>query len=156
MIEPVFSALSAMHAAGLIHRDISPDNLMLERDSVRLLDFGCARESALGEETVTITLKHGYAPIEQYQHKGQGPWTDVYALAATIYYCLTGRTPPQALDRLMDDELIPPRRLGAELTEAQERALLRGMGIRQHRRWRSMEEFRSAPVRRRRARARLD
>ena len=144
MIEPVFSALSAMHAAGLIHRDISPDNLMLERDSVRLLDFGCARESALGEETVTITLKHGYAPIEQYQHKGQGPWTDVYALAATIYYCLTGRTPPQALDRLMDDELIPPRRLGAELTEAQERALLRGMGIRQHRRWRSMEEFRSA------------
>ena len=144
MIEPVFSALSAMHAAGLIHRDISPDNLMLERDSVRLLDFGCARESALGEETVTITLKHGYAPIEQYQHKGQGPWTDVYALTATIYYCLTGRTPPQALDRLMDDELIPPRRLGAELTEAQERALLRGMGIRQHRRWRSMEEFRSA------------
>ena len=144
MIEPVFSALSAMHAAGLIHRDISPDNLMLVRDSVRLLDFGCARESALGEETVTITLKHGYAPIEQYQHKGQGPWTDVYALAATIYYCLTGRTPPQALDRLMDDELIPPRRLGAELTEAQERALLRGMGIRQHRRWRSMEEFRSA------------
>ena len=144
MTEPVFSALSAMHAAGLIHRDISPDNLMLERDSVRLLDFGCARESALGEETVTITLKHGYAPIEQYQHKGQGPWTDVYALAATIYYCLTGRTPPQALDRLMDDELIPPRRLGAELTEAQERALLRGMGIRQHRRWRSMEEFRSA------------
>ena len=144
MIEPVFSALSAMHAAGLIHRDISPDNLMLERDSVRLLDFGCARESALGEETVTITLKHGYAPIEQYQHKAQGPWTDVYALAVTIYYCLTGRTPPQALDRLMDDELIPPRRLGAELTEAQERALLRGMGIRQHRRWRSMEEFRSA------------
>ena len=89
LIEPLFSALSAVHAAGLIHRDISPDNLMLERGSVRLLDFGCARESARGTETMTIALKQGYAPIEQYQRKGQGPWTDVYALSATIYYCLT-------------------------------------------------------------------
>ena len=106
-MEPVFSALAAMHAVGLIHRDISPDNLMLERGAVRLLDFGCARESTQGDETMTITLKHGYAPIEQYQHRGQGPWTDVYGLAATIYYCLTGKTPPQALDRLMEytDEL---------------------------------------------------
>ena len=123
LIEPLFSALSAVHAAGLIHRDISPDNLMLERGSVRLLDFGCARESAQGDETMTITLKHGYAPIEQYQHKGQGPWTDVYGLSTTSYYCLTGKTPPQALDRLMDDEIIMPRRLGVDLTEKQEKAL---------------------------------
>ena len=112
LIEPLFSALSAVHAAGLIHRDISPDNLMLERGSVRLLDFGCARESARGTETMTIALKQGYAPIEQYQRKGQGPWTDVYALSATIYYCLTGKVPPQSLDRILEDELIPPRDLG--------------------------------------------
>ena len=144
MIEPLFSALEAMHEAGLIHRDISPDNLMLERGTVRLLDFGCARESTQGDETMTITLKHGFAPIEQYQHKGQGPWTDVYGLSATIYYCLTGRTPPQALDRLLDDELILPRSLGVDLTEQQERALLRGMGIKQHQRFRSVREFHAA------------
>ena len=144
MIEPLFSALGAMHSAGLIHRDISPDNLMLERGAVRLLDFGCARESAQGDETMTITLKHGYAPIEQYQHKGQGPWTDVYGLSATIYYCLTGKTPPQALDRLLDDDLIRPRSLGVDLTEKQERALLRGMGIKQHQRFQNVEELHTA------------
>ena len=73
LVEPLFPALAAVHAAGLIHRDISPDNLMLEGSCVRLLDFGCAREATLGSETMTITLKHGFAPIEQYQHKGQGP-----------------------------------------------------------------------------------
>lgn len=144
LVEPLFPALAAVHAAGLIHRDISPDNLMLEGSCVRLLDFGCAREATLGSETMTITLKHGFAPIEQYQHKGQGPWTDVYALSATLYYCLTGKTPPQALDRLLDDELILPRRLGVALTEQQEKALLRGMAVRQHQRFRTVEELHAA------------
>lgn len=71
ILEPLFGALSAMHALGLIHRDISPDNLMLEQGAVRLLDFGCAREAASGTTTMTIALKHGYAPIEQYQYRGQ-------------------------------------------------------------------------------------
>lgn len=144
MIEPLFSALSEMHEIGLIHRDISPDNLMLENGSVRLLDFGCARESSHGTETMTIALKHGYAPIEQYQHKGQGPWTDVYGLCATMYYCLTGKVPQQSLDRLCEDELILPRKLGVDLTENQERALLFGMGIRPRRRYQSMQELYAA------------
>lgn len=144
LMEPLFSALSTMHSLGLIHRDISPDNLMLEKGAVRLLDFGCARESATGTETMTIALKHGYAPIEQYQNKGQGPWTDVYALSATIYYCLTGKAPPQALDRLCEDELILPRKLGVDLSEKQERALLYGMGVRPRRRFQSVEELHTA------------
>ena len=144
LMEPLFSALSTMHSLGLIHRDISPDNLMLEKGAVRLLDFGCARESAAGTETMTIALKHGYAPIEQYQNKGQGPWTDVYALSATIYYCLTGKAPPQALDRLCEDELILPRKLGVDLSEKQERALLYGMGVRPRRRFQSVEELHTA------------
>lgn len=144
MMEPLFSALTAMHRLGLIHRDISPDNLMLEKGALRLLDFGCARESARGTETMTIALKHGYAPIEQYQHKGQGPWTDVYALSATIYYCLTGKTPPQSLDRLCEDELILPRKLGVNITERQEKALLYGMGIRPRKRFQSVEELHAA------------
>lgn len=142
MVEPLFGALESMHALGLIHRDISPDNLMLENGMVRLLDFGCARESAAkGSETMTIVLKQGYSPVEQYQHKGQGSWTDVYSLAATMYYCLTGVTPPQALDRICDDELVPPRKLGADLTEAQELSLLFGMGLQPTRRFRSVREF---------------
>lgn len=144
MIEPLFSALSVMHETGLIHRDISPDNLMLENGCVRLLDFGCARESTHGTETMTIALKHGYAPIEQYQHKGQGPWTDVYGLCATMYYCLTGKVPQQSLDRLCEDELILPRKLGVDLTENQERALLYGMGIRPRRRYQSIQELYAA------------
>ena len=144
LVEPLFSALSAMHALGLIHRDISPDNLMLENGGVRLLDFGCARESAQGVNTMTIVLKHGYSPIEQYQHKGQGPWTDVYSLSATLYYCLTGKTPPQALDRVCGEELTPPRQLGADLTPAQEKAILRGMGMRRSQRFSSVEELHAA------------
>lgn len=143
-MEPLFSALAAMHRQGLIHRDISPENLMLENGDVRLLDFGCARESAGGEATLTIALKHGYAPVEQYQNKGQGPWTDVYALSATMYYCLTGRKPPQSMDRLVDDELVPPRKLGVELTERQEKALLYGMGVRPRKRFQSVEELHAA------------
>ena len=143
-IEPLFGALDAVHRSGLIHRDISPDNLMLENGMVRLLDFGCARESAGGAKTMTVALKHGFAPVEQYQYKGQGPWTDIYSLAATIYYCLTGETPPQALDRMCEDELIPPRQLEVPLSEQQERALLHGLGIRPRRRFQSVEEFHAA------------
>lgn len=144
LMEPLFKALSTMHSMGLIHRDISPENLMLEQGVIRLLDFGCAREPADGNATLTIALKHGYAPIEQYQNKGQGPWTDVYALSATIYFCLTGKKPPQSMDRLCEDELILPRKLGIPLTENQEKALLCGMGIRPRKRFHSVEELRAA------------
>lgn len=144
LIEPLFFALGEMHGNGLIHRDISPENLMIEKGAVRLLDFGCAREAANGGNTLTIALKHSYAPVEQYQSKGQGPWTDVYALSATLYYCLTGRKPPQAMDRLVEDELIPPRKLGVDLTRQQEEALLHGMCVPPKRRFQSIEELHTA------------
>lgn len=141
MVEPLFHALSIIHENGLIHRDISPDNLMLENGRIRLLDFGCAREASRGTETMTIALKHGYAPIEQYQQKGQGPWTDIYALSATIYYCLTGKVPPQALDRITEDELLLPSKLGIHLSAGTEKALLKGMKLQPNRRFASAEEM---------------
>ncbi|MCD8218641.1 MAG: protein kinase [Clostridiales bacterium] len=141
LMEPLFGALSEVHKAGLLHRDISPDNLMLEKGKIRLLDFGCAREVTVGSETMTIALKQGYGPIEQYQGKGQGPWTDVYALSATIYFCLTGRKPPQALDRTLNDDLIPPRDLGVDITPAQQKALLKGMAVNPVLRYQSTEEL---------------
>ncbi|MCD8364341.1 MAG: protein kinase, partial [Clostridiales bacterium] len=141
LMEPLFAALSEVHKAGLLHRDISPDNLMLEKGKIRLLDFGCAREVTVGAETMTIALKQGYGPIEQYQGKGQGPWTDVYALSATIYCCLTGTKPPQALDRTLDDKLIPPRELGVDISPEQQKALLKGMAVNPARRYQSAEEL---------------
>lgn len=142
ILEPLFGALSKMHDNHLIHRDISPDNLMLENGEIRLLDFGCAREAAKGTETLTISLKQGYAPVEQYQsHGGQGPWTDVYALCATIYYCLTGQTPPQAMDRITEDNLILPSKLGVDISPEREQALLKGLRIQQRRRFHSMQEL---------------
>ncbi len=143
LIEPIFGALATLHKTGLIHRDISPDNIMVEDGRARLLDFGCARE-AEGSETQTVTLKHGYAPMEQYGQKGQGPWTDVYALSATIYYCLTGVVPPRAPDRLVEDTLMLPIKLGAALTETEEKALLRGMNAAPQGRLQSMEDLHDA------------
>ena len=139
MLEPVLRAMEAMHAAGVIHRDISPDNLMqLKNGKVKLMDFGCARDIE-GGRTMTVTLKHGFAPMEQYTGHGQGPWSDVYALCATVYYCLTGKVPPRSVERSdsEQDPLIPPTRLGAALTPAQEKALLTGLAVKARNRWQS-------------------
>ncbi len=153
LFRPLFPALSALHKSGLLHRDISPDNLILENNVLRLLDFGCAREVIPGDYTVTISLKHGFAPIEQYQSRsgGQGPWTDVYGLAATLYYCLFGKAPDHALDRLCKDRLaLPqnkpasPKAHGVSLSEQQEKALLRGMALIPNRRFQSIGEFEKA------------
>lgn len=141
MLEPMFGALQTVHDAGLIHRDISPDNLMIENGKLRLIDFGCARDVSENSETQTITLKHGYAPLEQYQRKGQGPWTDVYAFAASIYYCLTGQLPDRAVDRISEDNLIPPRKLHADISEQQEKAILLALGVKPTDRFQSMTEF---------------
>lgn len=137
LIKDVLADLAQIHSIGLIHRDISPDNMMLENGKIRLLDFGCARET--GRRTETLTLRHGYAPVEQYQPMGQGPWTDVYAISATMYFCLTGVTPPSALERICADRLVLPSKLGADVTARQEQVLLYGMGVRPRRRFQSVE-----------------
>ena len=132
MLEPILRAMESMHAAGIIHRDISPDNLMvLKSGKVKLMDFGCARNID-GGRTMTTMLKHGFAPKEQYSGHGQGPWTDIYALCATVYYCLTGKVPPSSMERDDSDEdpLIPPTKLGAALSPSQESALLKGLAVR--------------------------
>ena len=64
---------------------------------------------------MSVLLKHGFAPVEQYQTRGQGPWTDIYSLCATVYYCITGTLPTSAVERLEGDALVPPTALGAEL-----------------------------------------
>lgn len=107
----LLDALAVVHRNGILHRDIAPDNIKIRRDGTPvLLDFGAARE-AIGQRTGTISaiVKHGFSPVEQYSSTGrnQGPWTDIYALGATLYKAVTGKTPPEASDRAGDDELVP-------------------------------------------------
>lgn len=138
MLQPLLRGMNQMHGAGIIHRDISPDNIMLMDDGKpKLMDFGCARDVESGT-TMTVMLKHGYAPLEQYSGHDQGPWTDIYALCATYYRCLTGQRPPDAMKRLGKDPLIPPRQLQANISPKQEQALLKGLVVEAADRWESV------------------
>ncbi|MCR5012934.1 MAG: protein kinase [Lachnospiraceae bacterium] len=144
---PVMDALGAVHSKGIVHRDVTPDNIYITKDgSVKLLDFGAARYS-LGDKSrsLDVVLKHGFAPKEQYTRRGkQGPFTDIYALGATFYFALTGKRPPDSIDRIEDDELVPPSRLGAKITSAAEEAILMAMNINPQDRFQSMKAFKTA------------
>lgn len=103
----VSNALMASHSSNVLHRDISPDNIIIcENGDVKLIDFGAARQVvAERSQSFSVILKPGFAPLEQYQKKGnQGPWTDIYSLGATIYYALTGDIPEDPMSRLDNDE----------------------------------------------------
>ena len=147
ILRPMIQTLSRVHKTGIVHRDISPDNIMmLPQGGAKLLDFGAVRDvtgAEAGKELTKSTeaiLKQGYAPIEQYQKKGSlGPWTDVYALCATIYYCLTGEVPPDSPARVLAYEEMDMEATG--LNESQQAALLHGMALRVEDRTRSMEEL---------------
>ena len=144
LLMPVMDALRAVHKEGLLHRDIAPDNIYLTQDGrIKLLDFGAARYAASEHsKSLSIILKPGYAPEEQYRTKGnQGPWTDVYGLAATFYRTITGKLPPESLDRLDADELILPSKLGVDIKPEQEEALLKGLAIKASQRFQSMAEL---------------
>ena len=144
MLRPVMKDLDSVHKAGFIHRDISLSNLMVDKSgSVKLLDFGTAREvSEDGEKSLSIVLKPGFAPEEQYRRHGkQGPWTDVYALCATMYKLCTGVTPEVSVDRLSDDSLEPPSKLGVKINPQQEAVLARGLAVHQEDRIQSVTEL---------------
>lgn len=135
--------IGCLHEKKVIHRDIAPDNIMWMPDgTLKLLDFGSARSMEDGK-SMTVMLKHGFAPVEQYQSHGQGTYTDVYAMAATIYYCLTAVIPVQSTERLLGGaaQLRPPSSLGVALTREVEDALLQGMEIMPQARPQTMGEF---------------
>ena len=143
-ILPVLDALQAVHKEGIIHRDISPDNIFITEDGeVKLLDFGAARYASTGySKSLSVILKPGYAPAEQYlSHGEQGPWSDVYATAATLYRMITGVVPEEALERKEKDTLKPPSALGAKLPKNAEKAILNALNVRVENRTASAEEF---------------
>lgn len=122
IVMPILNGLHAVHEVGLLHLDIKPENIYLRQDgSPMLIDFGSARHAMTeGRPSGRVALTHGYAPVEQYPDKGKlGPWSDVYALGATMYRCITGKRPDDALDRyraVLDyktDPLKPAVKAGA-------------------------------------------
>ena len=142
ILRPILRALAMVHKAGLIHRDISPDNIMLlPGGGAKLLDFGAVRDVASGSSASTeAILKRGFAPIEQYQKRGNlGPWTDVYAMSATIYYCVTGEVLLDSPDRLLEYEDLDLSKKAPQLPEYQCRALEHGLQLRTENRTASVE-----------------
>lgn len=146
LMTEVIDALAVVHRNGMLHRDISPDNIYLTKDgTIKLLDFGAARY-AVGEQSksLSIILKPGYAPEEQYRSKGvQGAWTDIYATAATLYRMITGQLPPESMDRLNEDELVPPSKLGVTIAPGVENAILKALAVRAENRFQTMEDFKA-------------
>ena len=144
LLVPVMEALDWVHSKGIVHRDIAPDNIIVTKDGrAKLIDFGAARYST-GEKSksLDVILKHGFAPKEQYVRRGrQGPFTDVYAMAATYYYAITGKIPPDAIERMDEDELIPPTTLGVKMSKTAEDALLKGLEVSASERYQRMGEL---------------
>jgi hypothetical protein len=147
LLRPVFDALILVHQSGILHRDISPENILVDRTGTAwLIDFGAAEELLPSDDlhSHAVILRKGYTPLEQYDSHGQqGPWSDLYALAATIYDLLCAQTPPEAILRVEKDLLLPPRKRGVSVTRAQQRALLSALSPQVSDRQTSIDQFRS-------------
>jgi serine/threonine protein kinase len=145
---PILEALGEVHKMGIYHRDISPQNIIITTNSIPvLIDFGAARQ-IIGEQSYSldVVLKHGYSPLEQYTSRGKiGPWSDVYACGATLYYMITGKVPPPSVDRVDKDELVQPSQIdGLRISEELDDALLTALAVRSSDRYQSVDEFKRA------------
>ena len=144
LMKPVIESLAVIHGHKLLHRDISPDNLMITEDhQVKLIDFGSARYfDSQSDKSMTVVLKHGYAPIEQYSSNGnQGTWTDIYSLCATMYRMLTGRIPDESINRIRSDTLQPIRSVIKKLPVNVAQAIDKGLSVMAENRQQTMEEL---------------
>ena len=141
---PAIRAMEEVHKAGLIHRDLSPDNLMLTPEGkVKILDLGAAKDLNINTGASSMQVaKSGFSPLEQYtQRGGSGPWTDVYSMAATIYYTLTGKIPPTAIDRMENDAICWTQPRLDSLPRTALAALKKAMAVSAQKRTQSMEEL---------------
>ena len=144
IMRPVMDSLTQVHKIGLIHRDISPDNILITKyNEVKLIDFGAAKYSNPDGKSLSIVLKQGFAPPEQYDSHGeQGPWTDVYALGVTIYYAITGSLPPESIRLMMGkDTLKRPSELGIKIDPGVENALLKCLAVDKKKRYQDVQSM---------------
>lgn len=143
----VLDALAVVHKAGMIHRDISPENIFICEDlTVKLIDFGAAKQVYLdGEQTMSVVLKPGYAPPEQYAKKDkQGLWTDIYALGATLYFAATGEKPEESFGRVLEDTIKPVCEVNPEIPRAMSQVIMRAMSVKIEDRYQTVEAMREA------------
>ena len=144
LLRPLMESLGKMHNQGMIHRDISPDNIMVQPDgNVCLLDFGAAKDISFQQTAASQQVaKKGFSPPEQYREKGHiGPWTDVYALSATLYYCVTGRLLPDAMDRMYEDKSVFDMMPAGPFAETAACALRDGLKLRTEERIQTVGEL---------------
>lgn len=144
LVTQILTGLSLVHPLDIIHCDISPETILVtDQGEVKLLDFGATRYvTTANSSSLAIILKQGFAPEEQYRSQGiRGPWTDVYALAAVMYYMLTGTVPIESVDRALLDELQEPSKLGVELPQSGENALMNALNVYQKDRTKSAKDF---------------
>ncbi|WP_172408171.1 serine hydrolase [Desulfosporosinus sp. FKA] len=145
-IMPIADALSLVHAEGVLHRDISPDNIYITKNyQVKLLDFGASRKIVNDvNKSLSVLLKPGYAPIEQYTSRGvQGSWTDEYSLAATFYKLLSGKTPPESIDRMQGIKLESLVDQGVNLPSVVESVIFKALAIQPQDRFQNIDEFKA-------------
>ncbi|HNW83480.1 MAG TPA: protein kinase [bacterium] len=144
VLAPIMDALSTIHNAKLLHRDISPENIFITEEGVpKLLDFGSARPTVASETlSMTPVIKEGYAPLEQYSRQGdQGPSTDIYSMAATIYKAVSGSVPPPAMERFTSDNLIELSSVCSDIPSYAEKAIVKALSLRASDRFQTMNEF---------------
>lgn len=142
MMEQPIRALQAVHEEHLVHRDVSADNFMLDKEGkITLIDFGAARYSnVIDEKTRTTICKQGFSALEQYSREGkQGPWTDVYSICATMYYMLTGIVPKNSTERIVDDAVVSLEQMSEiELSMEKKRSIMTGMAVKSKDRFQNM------------------
>lgn len=144
LLKPVMQSLAVVHKKNLLHRDISPDNIMLDKSgNVKLIDFGAARQFGVdADRSMTVVLKHGYAPMEQYSSRGNhGAWTDVYALCAVVYRCITGAAPIESIDRLSQDNYIPLEKACKKVPKYIATAVNKGLAVNPRDRYQTINEL---------------
>lgn len=131
IMRPVLETLLLLHQHGIIHKDISPENIQIVNNRmIKLIDFGAASIYTQHIQKPFFVLKKGYSPVELYSQNGsQGPWTDIYEIGATIYTCLTGNPPPEATERYRNDKIVPPSALNIKIQPVREKTLLKALAV---------------------------
>lgn len=143
--DEVGKALGSLHKENIIHRDVAPDNIFIctgKEIRIKLMDLGAAKLADSTDDVIDIVLKPGYSPPEQYDNtKNIGPWTDIYALGATLYMMLTGIKPDESTNRKISDELVPVNELNPNVSENLSNTVMKAMAIEKHMRFKSVDEF---------------
>lgn len=143
LLRQIMIVIRRMHMEGFYHRDLSPDNIRcMANGQMKIMDLGGAKDNSKSYKSSIVLVKHGYAPPEQYSSNYKiGPWMDVYAMGATIYRCITGKVPVSSMERLQSQPLVPPRKLGANISPEAEKVLMKSLELETDKRYQDLSQF---------------